>query len=177
VEARAAVNFSARTFRAADLVEQVRTVLADCELPADSLVIEITENLAMQNVEATAAVLADLKALGVGIAIDDFGTGYCSLAYLRRFPIDTLKIDASFTCLVATDPPTARIVAAVIQLAHSLGLAVVAEGVEDEAQWRVLREQGCDRVQGNLLSPPLPEDACRELLRAGVLPVAVGASG
>ncbi len=174
VRTRVAVNFSARTFGAADLLDQVRAALDECGLAPAALEIEITETLAMQNAEASAAVLADLKGLGVGITIDDFGTGYSSLAYLRRFPIDTLKVDASFVRLLASDPPSARIVAAVVALAHSLGLAVVAEGVEEEAQWRILRDQGCDRVQGHLFGAPLPADQCLELLRSPILPLAMG---
>lgn len=171
VHTRLAVNFSARTFRAAEVVERVRQALAACGLPPAALEIEVTETLAMQDAETTAAVLRDLKALGVGVTIDDFGTGYCSLSYLRSFPFDTLKIDASFVRPLATDPGSAQIVAAVIALAHGLGLAVVAEGVEEQGQWEILRQLGCDRVQGHLFGAAVPASRCWELLRAAVLPL------
>jgi EAL domain-containing protein (putative c-di-GMP-specific phosphodiesterase class I) len=105
-----------------------------------------------------------LKELGVRIAIDDFGTGYSSLSYLRSFPIDTLKIDASFIRSLGDDSSSLEIAAAVIALAHSLDIRVVAEGVEKEAQWRTLREQGCDEVQGFFFSAPLTAAECQRLI-------------
>ncbi len=176
VRTRVAVNFSARTFRDADLVAGVRETLFACGVPAAALEIEITETLAMEDADTTAAVMRDLKRLGVGITIDDFGTGYSSLAYLRSFPIDALKVDRSFVRTLAAEPESAQIVAAVVALAHGLGLLVVGEGVEEEAQWRLLRELGCDRVQGHLFSAPVPPARCWELLRAPSLPL-VAATG
>jgi len=118
----------------------------------------------MQNAEVSLGVLRALKELGVRIAIDDFGTGYSSLSYLRTFPIDTLKIDESFVRSLNVGDVQAEIPAAMIALAHSLDIRVVGEGVEEEAQWLILREQGCDEVQGFLFSRPLPSAECRELV-------------
>jgi diguanylate cyclase len=110
------------------------------------------------------SVLRSLKDLGVRIAIDDFGTGYSSLSYLRTFPIDTLKIDGSFVRSLNVGDVHAEIPAAMIALAHSLDIRVVGEGVEEEVQWLILREQGCDEVQGFLFSRPIPGDECRDLI-------------
>ena len=110
----------------------------------------------MQNAENSMFILRELKALGVRISMDDFGTGYSSLNYLKRFPIDTLKLDRSFVKDVTTDPSDAAIVTAVIEMAHSLSISVVAEGVEREEQLDFLRRQGCDTIQGFLFSKPLP---------------------
>jgi len=154
-----AVNLSPRQFLEADLVRQVREVLAETGLPPHLLELEITESLAMQNAERTAESLKALRGLGVRLSIDDFGTGYSSLGYLKNFPIDTLKIDRAFVGDLDTDPGDAAIAATVVAMARTLGLGVVAEGVEREAQLRVLRDQGCDRAQGYLFSPPLwPEE-------------------
>jgi EAL domain-containing protein (putative c-di-GMP-specific phosphodiesterase class I) len=119
----------------------------------------------MQNPQATMAVLEKLVALGVRIAIDDFGTGYSSLSYLKRFPVDTLKIDRSFVKDLPENGEDASIARAVITLAHSLGLSVVAEGVETPAQRQFLANEGCDEMQGYLLSRPVPASACEALLR------------
>jgi diguanylate cyclase (GGDEF)-like protein len=159
---RLAVNLSARPFQRPDLIERVKDVLWETGLPSSCLELEITETLAMQNAEESLGVLRGLKELGVRIAIDDFGTGYSSLSYLRNFPIDTLKIDASFVRSLADDSGSREIASAVIALAHSLGIRVVAEGVEKEVQWRMLRDQGCDEVQGFFFSVPLPAEECRK---------------
>ena len=151
-----AVNLSARQFQQPNLVDEIARILELTGLPAGALEVEITESNAMQNAENTIHTLKELKALGVRIAMDDFGTGYSSLNYLKRFPIDTLKLDRSFVRDVVTDSSDAAIVSAVIQLAHSLKLHVVAEGVETEDQLAFLRKQNCDRIQGYLYSPPLP---------------------
>ena len=151
-----AVNLSARQFQQAELVEQIREVLQESGISPASLELEITESNAMQNAENTIYTLRELKALGVRIAMDDFGTGYSSLNYLKRFPIDTLKLDQSFVRDVMTDATDAAIVAAVITMAHSLDLEVVAEGVETEAQLEFLTRQGCDKLQGYLFSRPHP---------------------
>jgi diguanylate cyclase (GGDEF)-like protein len=161
---RVTVNLSARPFQQPDLVERVHNVLLESGLPSLLLELEITETLAMQNAEITLGVLRALKDLGVRIAIDDFGTGYSSLSYLRTFPIDTLKIDESFVRSLNVGDVQAEIPAAMIALAHSLDIRVVGEGVEEEAQWLILREQGCDEVQGFLFSRPLPAHACRDLV-------------
>jgi len=149
------VNLSARQFQQQDLVAQVSRALNQSGLAAESLELEITESSAMQNAENTIHVLRELKSLGVRIAMDDFGTGYSSLNYLKRFPIDTLKLDQSFVHEIATDATDAAIATAVIALAHSLNLHVVAEGVETEEQLDFLRRKSCDRIQGFLFSAPL----------------------
>ena len=120
----------------------------------------------MQNAQASIQTLRQLKALGVQISIDDFGTGYSSLSYLRRFPIDTLKIDQSLIRDIGSDPDDAAIASAVIALAHTLKLEVVAEGVETRDQLEFLVASGCDRMQGYLFSPPVPAERCEELLAA-----------
>ncbi|HEY2739988.1 MAG TPA: EAL domain-containing protein [Thermoanaerobaculia bacterium] len=161
---RLTVNLSARAFQQPDLVERVHGLLVESGLPAQLLELEITETLAMQNAEVSLGVLRALKDLGVRIAIDDFGTGYSSLSYLRTFPIDTLKIDESFVRSLNIGDVQAEIPAAMIALAHSLDIRVVGEGVEEEVQWLILREQGCDEVQGFLFSRPLPSQECRDLV-------------
>ncbi len=153
-----AVNLSARQFQQPDLVETIRSAIHETGIDASSLEVEITESNAMQNAENTMYTLRELKTLGVRISMDDFGTGYSSLNYLKRFPIDTLKLDQSFVKDVTTDPSDAAIVGAVIQMAHSLTLDVVAEGVEREEQLEFLRRHGCDKIQGYLISRPLPAD-------------------
>jgi diguanylate cyclase (GGDEF)-like protein len=166
-ELRLAVNLSPRSFQQADLLERVQGVLATTGLPPSALVLEITETLAMQNAGATLAVLRGLKDLGVGIAIDDFGTGYSSLSYLTTFPIDTLKVDRSFVHTLGRGRGSEEVAAAVIALAVSLAIGVIAEGVETLEQWRWLEGLGCDRFQGYLFSPPLPAFECRELILYG----------
>ncbi|HKH47886.1 MAG TPA: EAL domain-containing protein [Thermoanaerobaculia bacterium] len=164
LDVRVTVNLSARPFQQPDLIDRVQNVLEETGFPAQLLELEITETLAMQNAEVSLAVLRSLKDLGVRIAIDDFGTGYSSLSYLRTFPIDTLKIDESFVRSLNVGDVRAEIPAAMIALAHSLEIRVVGEGVEEEVQWLILREQGCDEVQGFLFSRPIPGEDCRELI-------------
>ena len=166
-----AVNISTRQFQQADLVARVTRALADTGLDPSALDLEITETNAMQNAEASVIALGGLKALGVRIALDDFGTGYSSLSYLKRFPIDSIKLDQSFVRDVTTDADNAAIAATIIAMAHTMELAVVAEGVETEEQLEFLRRHGCDRMQGHLLSPALPpEDFERFLSAGGALP-------
>jgi diguanylate cyclase (GGDEF)-like protein len=154
-ELTVAVNLSARQFQQPNLVEQISEVLEQTGLGAKYLELEITESNAMQNAENTIYTLRELKALGVHIAMDDFGTGYSSLNYLKRFPIDTLKLDQSFVRDITTDPSDAAIATAVIAMAHSLNLKVIGEGVEKEEQFSWLLKQNCDYIQGYLFSPPL----------------------
>jgi diguanylate cyclase len=157
-ELTVSVNLSARQFQQADLVQQVRDAIQETGIEPWRLQLEITESNAMQNAENTIYTLRELKALGVRIAMDDFGTGYSSLSYLKRFPIDTLKLDAAFINDVTTDPSDAAIVSGVISMAHSLHIEVVAEGVETEGQLEFLQRQNCDVIQGFLFSKPLPAD-------------------
>lgn len=150
-----AVNLSPRQFRQADLLSQVREALADSGLPAEHLELEITEGALIENVEQAQTSLAALKSLGVRLAIDDFGTGYSSLAYLRRFPLDKLKIDQSFMRGVPEDQANLEIVATIIGLARNLKLRALAEGVETAEQLHALRQLGCEQCQGYLFSRPL----------------------
>ena len=158
------VNLSARQFAQPDLVTQVKAALQESGLPANLLELEITETSAMHNADSTVETLRELKALGVRVAIDDFGIGHSSLGYLKRLPIDSLKIDQSFVRDITTDPDDAAIATAVIALAHTLKLTVVAEGVETTEQLAFLRDRRCDRMQGHLLSPPLPAESCLRFL-------------
>lgn len=155
---RMSINLSARQFQQQDLVDQIRAAVAEHGIDPTSLELEITESHAMQNAEGTIRTLRELKRIGVRIAMDDFGTGYSSLNYLKRFPIDTLKLDQAFVRGVMTDPSDAAIVSAVISMAHSLDLEVVAEGVETEGQLSFLQGHHCDIIQGFLFSAPLPVD-------------------
>jgi diguanylate cyclase (GGDEF)-like protein len=159
---RVAVNLSARQFQQADLAEHVRRALRDTGLPPHCLELEITETNAMQNTDVTVRTFGELKALGVRISIDDFGIGYSSLGTLKRLPIDTLKIDRSFIRDITTDPDDAAIVTAVIAMAHTLKLRVVAEGVDTEEQLTFLRGYGCDLMQGHLFGPAAPAEECGE---------------
>jgi EAL domain-containing protein (putative c-di-GMP-specific phosphodiesterase class I) len=162
---RLAVNLSARQFRDKGLAAMVRRVLEESALAPRLLKLEITESAVMHNAEEAAAILAELKALGVSVAVDDFGTGYSSLAYLQRFPIDQLKIDRSFVRDVAHAPAAAALVRGIIGLARSLGLETVAEGVETREQRDYLAAAGCDKIQGFLFSRPLPGEEFLALLR------------
>jgi diguanylate cyclase (GGDEF)-like protein len=170
-DVRVAVNLSARPFQRPDLLDRIQEVLAEAGLPPSLLQLEITETLAMQNAEASQTVLRGLKELGIRVAIDDFGTGYSSLSYLTTLPIDILKVDRSFVSGLGTDRGSGEITAAVISLAHSLKLDVVAEGVENETQLEILRSQGCNKVQGYLFSPPIPAAACRAKALEGRLAI------
>jgi diguanylate cyclase (GGDEF)-like protein len=163
---RVAVNLSAREFLEKDLARQVGAVLEETGLDGKLLELEITESLAMQKPELTRSTLRDLRRLGVRLAIDDFGTGYSSLAFLREFPIDTLKVDRAFVRDIDRDAGATTIVATVIAMARTLGLQVVAEGVEREEHLRVLRELGCDRAQGYLFGPALWPEEWQDHLRA-----------
>ncbi|HEX2828672.1 MAG TPA: EAL domain-containing protein [Burkholderiales bacterium] len=159
-----AVNLSAVQLRHENITDVVRRALDDHGVPAHLLELEITESAAMENPEAAAAALRTLKALGVRIAIDDFGTGYSSLAYLKRFPIDAVKLDRAFTTGVTEDAEDASIAEAVITLSHALGLIVVAEGVETADQAAFLGHRGCDEMQGYYVARPMPADACTYML-------------
>jgi diguanylate cyclase (GGDEF)-like protein/PAS domain S-box-containing protein len=150
------VNVSARQLAQHDLVAMVRRALSETGTDPSTVCLEITESAVMESGAATTAQLRALKSLGVRLAIDDFGTGFSSLAHLRRFPVDVLKIDGTFVSGLGDQPQDASIAAAVISLAHALGLTTVAEGVETDEQVTILRRLGCDRGQGHLFAPPLP---------------------
>jgi diguanylate cyclase (GGDEF)-like protein/PAS domain S-box-containing protein len=162
---RIAVNLSPRQFQQRDLPAMIERVLHDTLLPASCLDIEITESTAMQNAEQSLAIMRRLKEMGVGISIDDFGTGYSSLSYLKRFPIDTVKIDQNFIRDLAHSANDAAIITAVISMARALKLGVIAEGVETEEQLDFLKREQCETIQGFLYSRPVPADEFAAALR------------
>ena len=166
---RVMVNLSAHELQQASLVVHVEKALAASGLEPDSLHLEIPEGYAMQDLDRAVETLRALRAVGVHLAIDGFGAGFSSLAHLRRLPVDALKIDLSFVRGATTDRDDASVVTAVIAVAHSLGLRVVAQGVETEAQVTLLRSLGCDEVQGYLWGPPAPAEQCERVLAGGVL--------
>jgi diguanylate cyclase (GGDEF)-like protein len=161
---RMSVNLSARQFQQPNLVDQIRDAVNEHGVPPTCVELEITESNAMQNAENSIRTLRELKHIGVRIAMDDFGTGYSSLSYLKRFPIDTLKLDQAFVSGVTTDPSDAAIVSAVISMAHSLDLEVVAEGVETQEQLSFLQMHRCDLIQGFFFSAPLSVDEMEPFL-------------
>ncbi|MDE2367133.1 MAG: EAL domain-containing protein, partial [Betaproteobacteria bacterium] len=160
-----AVNVSSRQFCQPDFVEQVLSTLDQTGANPAKLKLELTESLLLRNMDDTIAKIGALKTKGVGFALDDFGTGYSSLYYLKRLPLDWVKIDQSFVRDVLTNSNDATIIRAIILLAKSMGLEIIAEGVETEAQRLFLVQHGCNTYQGYLLSPPLPPDQFREFMR------------
>jgi diguanylate cyclase (GGDEF)-like protein len=174
---RVSVNLSSRQFRSEGLFEVVSEALRSSGLAPQLLELELTESLLVENVEHAMGVMGRLKAIGTAISIDDFGTGYSSLGYLKRFPIDSLKIDKSFVRDIATSPKDAAIVKAISALARSLGIGLIAEGVEEPWQVDFLRARQCTEMQGYLFSRPVPaEQVVEALRRAYVLPRASSAS-
>ncbi|HEX3948414.1 MAG TPA: EAL domain-containing protein [Steroidobacteraceae bacterium] len=171
---RIAVNVSGRDFLQPEALLRLSDTVAQAGLPPSLFELELTEGVLMRDAEAGRRSLLSLKEFGFALAIDDFGTGYCSLNYLKRFPLDTLKIDRSFIADINEDPDDAAIVRAIIALGHSLDLKIVAEGVTSQAQLKFLRAEGCDAIQGFLLSAAVPAAAFAELLRrphAGTRPM------
>jgi diguanylate cyclase (GGDEF)-like protein/PAS domain S-box-containing protein len=169
-----AVNISALQFRQPEFAQSVKTVLEETGLPAERLELEITETTVMHSAETSERTLAELKAMGIKLAIDDFGTGYSSLAYLRRFSVDRLKIDRTFVADVESDADAASLVSSIIALGRSLGLHLVAEGVENSAQADFLRELACQRVQGfHFFRPVTAEEVVvvSELRKCAIPPV------
>lgn len=165
-DVRIAVNLSARQFEQRGLLASVAQALEESGLPQDALELEITESVIMAQGDSVIAALNALKSLGVRLAVDDFGTGYSSLAYLRNFPVDVLKIDRAFVRGLGCEEVDAAIVRAVIDLAHAIGLEVVAEGVETEDQREILAHLGCDLLQGYLISKPVPSAEIERLMRS-----------
>jgi diguanylate cyclase (GGDEF)-like protein len=161
-----AINLSARQLQQADLAAVVERIVGKSGIDPSLLEFELTESMLMTNPEAAVAILSRIKALGMRLSVDDFGTGYSSLAYLKRFPLDALKIDRTFVRDLADDLDDAAITKAVIRLAHSLSLKVVAEGVENIEQIRELEKYDCDEIQGYYVSKPLPAADCVAMLRA-----------
>ena len=161
------VNVSGIQFFVGGLEEEVLRAIRKHDIAPDLLELELTESSLMSNAEETISVLRNLKALGIQISIDDFGTGYSSLAYLKRFPIDKLKIDIAFVREVTSNPDDAAIVLAIISMAHSMKLQVIAEGVENDAQLAYLRRHGCDEMQGYYFSRPVPQEEFEQMLMKG----------
>ncbi|MET0864528.1 MAG: bifunctional diguanylate cyclase/phosphodiesterase [Nakamurella sp.] len=162
----AAVNLSVRNLLAEDFSMMVAKALARHQVPAELLTFEITESSVMADPEHSLPILRELHSMGIGLSVDDFGTGYSSLAYLRRLPIDEIKIDRSFVQGMGTDLSDLAIVRAIVDLGHSLGLRVVAEGVEEEAARDALRAMNCDQAQGFLIARPMPLDRFEAWLQA-----------
>ena len=160
------VNVSVLQLLRGNLSAYLQQVLEATGLPADRIELELTESMVMQNAEQATAVLNELRKLGVSLAIDDFGTGYSSLVYLKRLPIDTLKIDKEFIDDLTRDPDDEAITSTIITMGHSLGLNVIAEGVETELQLNFLRDRGCDEIQGYWLSKPIDGDGCLAFIRS-----------
>lgn len=158
------VNISPRQFRQPGFVERVESSLRTSQLGNSMLTLEITEGIVIHNVDDTVSKMQQLKKLGLSFAMDDFGTGYSSLTYLKRLPVDVLKIDQSFVRDATDDPNDAEIIRAIVAMAVSLGLEVIAEGVEHEDQLALIVQQGCHLYQGYLYSKPLPLPDFRALL-------------
>jgi len=153
-----AVNVSSQQFQHGQLAQTVRSALDATRVAPQSLNIELTESVLMDNAQRNIEILQTLKSMGVGLSMDDFGTGYSSLSYLNRFPLDELKIDRSFLAAIQSATDHSAIIVAIIAMAHSLGLRVVAEGVETVHQLDFLKRQNCDEFQGFLMSKPVPAD-------------------
>jgi EAL domain-containing protein (putative c-di-GMP-specific phosphodiesterase class I) len=170
-----AVNVSSSEFRNEGFLENLRAILKETRLDPRYLELELTERVLMQHAESSASVLGMLKSIGVRLAVDDFGTGYSSLSYLKRFPIDSLKIDQSFVRDIATDADDATIVSAVITMAKGLRKCVIAEGAETEEQVTFLQAHGCDEAQGYYFSKPVVAQEFAKLLETGIAPFALHA--
>ncbi|BBJ22543.1 putative bifunctional diguanylate cyclase/phosphodiesterase [Candidatus Nitrotoga sp. AM1P] len=166
-ELTVAVNLSAVQFRQNNFGEMIKTILCENGLEPSGLELEITEGVVMQNAEASIALLLELKAMGLKLVVDDFGTGYSSLSYLKRFPIDKLKIDQSFVRDIIVDSDNAVIVSTIINMARTLKLKVIAEGVETAEQLSFLKHQECDEIQGYYFSQPVPPEKISSLLVSG----------
>jgi EAL domain-containing protein (putative c-di-GMP-specific phosphodiesterase class I) len=164
---RMAVNVSANQLARASFAERLRRLLEETGVDPALIELEVTEGVIVEGAGEAREAIDQIAALGVGIAIDDFGTGYSGLAYLKRLPIDTVKIDQSFVRDLTIDPDDAAIVTAIVAMARSLGVDVIAEGVETEEQAAELKRLGCYRAQGYLLSRPMTAAAVSKLLRAG----------
>lgn len=163
---RVSVNLSAHQVRKGNVLEMVERVLADTGLPPTLLELELTESLLMEDLDSHTTLMSALRSQGISLSLDDFGTGYSSLSYLKRFPIDTLKIDRTFITELEHSATDAAITRAIIDMAHSLDLKVVAEGVETATHLRILTDMGCDAIQGFLLSRPVPAEQFETLLAA-----------
>jgi len=159
-----AINLSRRDLQNSKLPGSIQANLEKHGVAPSSIILEITEEAVVHDIDRAIAILETLRGMGINISMDDFGTGYSSLGHLQKLPVDELKIDRAFVNNLPDEPQNASIVRSIIDLAHSLGLEVVAEGVETAAALRWLREQGCERAQGYYLSKPMPADAFRTWL-------------
>jgi EAL domain len=164
-----AVNVSAMEFANDDFLENVFSTLRETGMPPNRLELELTESVLMKRVDSAVSVLKALRSKGIRVTVDDFGTGYSSLSYLRKFPVHALKIDQSFTSQISSDGDDSVIVKAVIAMAHSLKLSVIAEGVETLAELQFLHAHQCDEAQGYHFSKPLPASEFASFLHAGIL--------
>jgi EAL domain-containing protein (putative c-di-GMP-specific phosphodiesterase class I) len=164
-----AVNLSASNLLDASLPEEVAALLRAHGVAPEQLTLEVTEAVILANPLRSGEVLAAIRALGVAVSLDDFGTGHSSLSHVKRLPVDELKIDRAFVRDIAGDATDRAIVSSIVRLAHSLGLVVTAEGVEDETALEVLRGEGCDQAQGWLFARPLAEAAFADWLHARAL--------
>jgi len=173
---RVAVNVSMRQFTDDGFVALVADALRDASLDPAALSLEVTESVLLDDVEHAIRTLLSLRSLGVHLAIDDFGTGYSSLAYLRRFPVDVLKVDRSFVESLGTEPEESAILAAIVQLGAALGVKVVAEGIETGAQLAEVHRLGVAACQGYYFAKPKRADECLEWLRARLVPALVAAA-
>lgn len=164
-----AINISAYQFHQQNLPELIERILGETELLPGALELEITESVAMKDLTHTTRTLHELKKMGISLSLDDFGTGFSSLAYMKNFPVDKLKIDQAFIRHLTTDRFDAAIIRGIIEVAHRLDIQVIAEGVETEEQLTHLKQEGCDQVQGNFISPALSADEASEFLQRGRL--------
>ena len=151
-------------FKQDNFFEQIMMILKETQLPPQHLELEITESTLMENIETVVTILEQLHKQGIRVAIDDFGVGYSSLNYIKRLPIDTLKIDRFFITNITNNADDAAIVAAIIAMSHAMGLKVVAEGVEEQEQLQMLQDLKCDQIQGYLFSRPIAEAEATKLL-------------
>jgi EAL domain-containing protein (putative c-di-GMP-specific phosphodiesterase class I) len=165
------VNLSGREVMSSDLVQHIQQILQETELDPGSLKLEITESIMVDHAETTIAMLNMLRDMGIQLSIDDFGTGYSSLRYLHRFPIHTLKIDRSFISMLHTDDESQAITQSIVALSHTLGMDVIAEGIETDEQLAYLRGLGCDYGQGYLFAQPVEGDAAASLLETEALTI------
>jgi EAL domain-containing protein (putative c-di-GMP-specific phosphodiesterase class I) len=165
---RVAVNLSARQFRSSKLLSDIDTALAEMALPASLLELEITESMVMEDPEGVINLLDKIRSRGIHLALDDFGTGHSSLAYLKRFPIDCVKIDRAFIKDTPANSDDVAIARTIVAMAKSLGLTTVAEGVETAEQFELLQAMGCDQIQGYFFSRPLPPDEFADFYRASL---------
>jgi EAL domain-containing protein (putative c-di-GMP-specific phosphodiesterase class I) len=159
------VNLSARQFQDVHLIDNIAQILAETGLPSDGLRLEVTESVAIRNMELSIRVMNMLEEMGVRCSLDDFGTGYSSLSYLKQFPLKVLKIDRSFIQDIQLDKKNEGLIAAIIAMARSLDMEVVAEGVEREEQRSFLRSQLCDHMQGYLIGHPVPDAEFKKLIK------------